>query len=71
MAMIQEIARISNAKKAYIIESNQFVSEVEILKSTKTYSIVRLPSGGGIRVSNTRIFKTKEEADASLKYSRK
>ena len=50
----------------YIIESNRFITKVEIIKETKQFSTVRFENGGGIRLSSKRIYKTEEEAKRAL-----
>ena len=54
-------------KYAYIIESNRFITKVEIIKETKQFTTVRFENGGGIRLSNKRLYKTEEEAKAALR----
>ena len=53
---------------AWIIESNRIPTEVEVLKETRDFIIVRLKgSEGTIRLRRSRVFKTKEEALKSIK----
>lgn len=54
-------------KYAYIIESNRFITKVEIIKETKQFTTVRFENGGGIRLSNKRLYNTEEEAKRALK----
>ena len=51
---------------AYIIESNRFITKVEVIKETKQFTTVRFENGGGIRLSNKRLYKTEEEAKRAL-----
>ena len=51
---------------AYIIESNRYVSEVKVGRIQGDFVIVLLSREGGIRVRKSRLFKTKEEAEASI-----
>ena len=48
------------------IEPNRFITKVEIIKETKQFTTVRFENGGGIRLSNKRLYKTEEEAKRAL-----
>ena len=53
---------------AYIVESNRFVREVMITKCIAgSYIIKFVDSGGGIRVHESRLFSSEDEAKASIK----
>lgn len=53
--------------KAYIIESNQTIREVEIRRCSGGLFLVRFTdSGGGIQVRRNRLFATMEEAAQSI-----
>lgn len=53
--------------KAYIIESNYTIREVEIRRCSGGLFLVRFTdSGGGIQVRRNRLFATQEEAEQSL-----
>ena len=53
--------------KAYIIENNINTREVKIVKVAAGFATVRFVTGsGGTRVRESRLFSTKEEAEASL-----
>ena len=53
--------------KAYIIESNYTIREVEIRRCSGGLFLVRFTdSGGGIQVRHNRLFATQEEAEQSL-----
>ena len=53
--------------KAYIIESNCTIREVEIKRCSGGLFLVRFTdSGGGIQVRRNRLFATREEAEPSL-----
>ena len=54
-------------KYAYIIESNRFITKVEVIKETKQFTTIRFENGGGIRLSSKRLYKTEEEAKRVLK----
>ena len=50
--------------KAYIVESNRWIREVEIRSTAGgMYLIKFLDSGGGIKVKESRLFDTKEGAE--------
>ena len=57
-------------KYAYIIESNRFITKVEVIKETKQFATVRFENGGGIRLSNKRLYKTEEEAKRALAHKK-
>lgn len=49
---------------AYIVESKRFIREVKILKfSEDLYTLQFTDSGGGIKLRENRLFRTKEEAE--------
>ena len=53
--------------KAYIIESNCTIREVQIKRCSGGLFLVRFTdSGGGIQVRRNRLFATQEEAEQSL-----
>ena len=53
---------------AYIVESNRFIKEVMIKKyAAGSYIIKFKDSGGGIRVHESRIFSSEEEARSSIR----
>ena len=52
---------------AYIVESSRFIREVIIVKfAGGLYTIRFADSNGGIKVRESRLFPTKEDAQASL-----
>ena len=52
---------------AYIVESNLFIREVEVVKSAAGFCTIRFTDhGGGIKVRESRLFPSKEAAEASL-----
>lgn len=52
---------------AYLIESNRFVREVKVIKfSGGLYTIQFRKGGGGIKVRESRLFPTREEAEAAI-----
>lgn len=53
---------LDKKRYAYIIESNRFITKAEIIKETKQFTTVRFENGGGIRLSNKRLYNTEKEA---------
>lgn len=52
---------------AYLIESNRLIREVKILKfAGGFYTIQFVRGGGGIKVRESRLFATREEAEAAI-----
>ena len=52
---------------AYLIESNRIVREVLIIKfAGGFYTICFKDSGGGIKVRETRLYASKEEAEIAM-----
>lgn len=55
---------------AFIIESNRIIREVEIVRNTGGFYLIRFrDSGGGIKVRENRLFPTREEAEENLPQS--
>ena len=53
--------------RAYIVESNLYLREVEVVKVAGGFCTIRfVDRGGGIKVRESRLFPTKEAAAASL-----
>jgi hypothetical protein len=53
--------------KAFIIESSRIVREVTVVKQSGNFYIIRFEDGrGGIQVRNTRLYHTREDAEATL-----
>jgi hypothetical protein len=50
----------------FIIESNIHVREATIVKKAGTFYTIRFESGGGITVRESRLFRTKEDAEHHL-----
>ena len=56
---------------AFIVESSLFVREVKIVKMAGGLATLRFAdSNGGVKLRESRLFPTKEEAEASIKKSR-
>ena len=59
--------KYSPGDTAFLIESGRFIREVKIIKQTGDFCTLRFTdSSGGIKVRETRLFPTKEAAEASL-----
>ena len=51
----------------YIVESNRIIREVKVLKVAGGFVTLRfMDSDGGIKLRESRLFLTKEDAEASL-----
>ena len=62
------MAKFKVGDKAFIVESNRWIREVEIRSTAGgMYLIKFLDSGGGIKVKESRLFASKEEAEKSLR----
>ena len=52
---------------AYIVESNLYIREVEVVKAAAGFFTIRFADHGGrIKVRESRLFPSKEAAEASL-----
>ena len=52
---------------AYIVESNRIIREVKVLKVTGGFAtLCFIDSDGGIKLQESRLFPTKEDAEVSL-----
>ena len=52
---------------AFIVESSRFIREVKVLKVASGFATLRfMDSDGGIKLRESRLFPTKEDAEASL-----
>lgn len=60
------MAAFKAGDKAYIVESNRIVRECTVKRVTGKLIIIRFENGGGIQVSENRLFDTKEAAAASI-----
>ena len=59
--------RFKAGDKAFIVESNRWIREVEIRSTAGgMYLIKFLDSGGAIKVKESRLFATREDAEKSL-----
>ena len=50
----------------YMLESNWLVREVRIVKVTGDFAIIRFRRDSGIRLRISRLFPTREEAEAAV-----
>ena len=58
------MAKFNPGDRAWIVESTIFVVEVEIVKYSGGFYLIRYPKqGGGYKVRESRLYKTKEEAE--------
>ena len=58
------MAKFNPGDKAWIVESTIFVIEVEVVKYSGGFYLIRYPKqGGGYKVRESRLYKTKEEAE--------
>ena len=59
--------KYSPGDTAFIVESSRFIREVKVLKSAGEFVTLRFAdSDGGIRLRESRLFPTREAAEASL-----
>ena len=54
------MAKFNPGDKVFIIESSHFIVEVEIVKYSGGFYLIRYPKqGGGYKVRESRLYKTK------------
>lgn len=58
--------RLEIGSHVFIIESNRIITKVIVTAERGDFCVLRLPSGGAIRLRKSRIFETKEEAEMQL-----
>ena len=59
--------KYSPGDTAFLIESGRFIREVKIIKQSGDFCTLRfIDSNGGIKVRESRLYPTKEAAEASL-----
>lgn len=58
--------RLEIGSHVFIIESNRIITKVVVTAERGDFCVLRLPSGGAIRLRKSRIFETKEEAEMQL-----
>lgn len=62
---------LDKKRYAYIIELNRFITKAEIIKETKQFTTVRFENGGGIRLSDKRLYNTEKEAIRALAHKKR
>ena len=50
----------------YIIESNRFITEAEVIRRNGNFYTIRFGNHGGIQVRRSRLFLSREEAESLL-----
>lgn len=61
------MANFKAGDKAWIVESTIFVKEVEIINVKGGFATLRFKDyNGGMRVRESRLYKTKEEAEKAV-----
>lgn len=58
--------KVEIGSRVFIIESNRIITEVVVSGRKGDFYIVRFPGQGGISVRGSRLFLTREEAEAHL-----
>lgn len=57
----------SPGDRAYIVESNLYIREVEVIKAAGGFCTIRFTDrGGGIKVRESRLYPSREAAENSL-----
>lgn len=65
--MARVTGKYSPDDTAYLVESKRIIRKVKILKfSGDFYTVQFIDSGGGIRVRESRLFATEDEAKATI-----
>ena len=61
-------SKYKTGDKAFIVESSRFIREVTVVKNTGDLVTLRFAdSNGGVKLRESRLFPTKDAAEASLK----
>lgn len=64
--------RFKAGDKAWIVESTIFVKEVEVVNARGGFVTLRFKdSSGGMRVRESRLYKTKEEAEKIVEVNKR
>lgn len=50
----------------YLIENNMHIKRVQVLNLSSGLVLVKLPSGGAIRVHRSRLYELKEDAEKKI-----
>jgi len=66
------MANWKTGDKAWIVESTIFVKEVEVVNARGGFVTLRFKdSSGGMRVRESRLYKTKEDAEKVANFNKK
>ena len=61
------MSKFKVGQTAYFVRSGVQVMDVQILSSTNGFCTIRfVETGGGIRVRDSKLFETREEAEAQI-----
>ena len=61
------MAKFKVGDKAFIVENNNRIREVEVRSASGGMYLIKFPeTGGGIKLKESRLFATKEEAQKSV-----
>lgn len=63
-------SKFKQGDKVYFIESSFNIIEVEVLKASSDFCIIKLPKGGGIRVRTSKLFINKVDAEILVRKKR-
>ena len=58
--------KLEIGSNGYIIESNRIIINVTVIARQGEFYVLRMPTGGAIKLRRSRIFLTKEEAKKHL-----
>lgn len=58
--------RLEIGSNGYIIESNRTIINVVVIAKHGEFYVLRMPTGGAIKLRRSRIFFTREEAEKQL-----
>lgn len=58
--------KLEIGSSGYIIESNRIITNVIVIAKHGEFYVLRIPTGGAIKLRRGRIFITKEEAEKHL-----
>ena len=66
--MLNMMNKFKQGDTAFIIESKIFIREVEIIRfSSGMYTVRFKDSGGGIKLKEERLYRTKDEAEKNTR----
>lgn len=60
------VIKLEMGAKAFIIENNRIIREVTVVRRSGDFYVVRFDSNGVIQLRGSRLFATREEAEATL-----